>query len=112
MRAEIGGLGRPALGGERPLRIDRGQHPVGRGGERRVRAVAGGLDDRAAVRLDRGAHDRVVARQRGPHRLGLFLPQAGRAFDVGEQERHRSGRRLTHGGKYVSRLRAPDEWDD
>ncbi len=46
----------------------------------------------AAVRLDRGAHDLVVARQRRPHRLGMLLPQARRTLEVGEQERHRPRR--------------------
>ena len=102
MRAAIEASAGQLSARERSLRVDRGPHPVGGGGEHRVRAVAGGLHDGAAVRLDRGAHECVVARECGPHRLGLFLPQAGRAFDVGEQERHRSGRRLTHGSKYVS----------
>ena len=107
MRAEIGASAGQLSARERTLRVDRGQHPVGRGGERRVHAVARGLDDGAAVRRDRVAQDRVVARERSPHRVGLFLPQARRTLDIGEQERHRSGRCLTHDLKYVSRLRAP-----
>jgi hypothetical protein len=43
----------------------------------------------AVVPLDSGPEARVVFRDEGAHRLGLFLLQARRAFDVGEQERHR-----------------------
>ena len=55
MRAEIAASAGQLSAREGSLRVDRGQHPVDRGGEHRVRAVAGGLDDRAAVRLDCGA---------------------------------------------------------
>ena len=50
-------LGRPALGTKGSLRVDRGQHPVGCGGEGDMHAVTGGLDDRATVRCDRDAQD-------------------------------------------------------
>jgi hypothetical protein len=50
-------------------------------------AIARGLDDHASVAFDRGAHERIVARQRGPHGLLLPLPELGAALDVGEQKR-------------------------
>ena len=37
---------------------------------------------------DRGPQDLVMADQREAHGVGLFLPQPGGTFDVGEQERH------------------------
>ena len=37
-----------------------------------------------------------MALERRPHRVGMLLPQAGRALEIGEQERHRSRRQLPH----------------
>ena len=54
----------PRLGPERPLRGDGGADRVMGIGEHCVGAVARGLDDDAAVLVDRGAHDLVVAGQR------------------------------------------------
>ena len=74
-------------------RVD-GGHGVGEGGER---AVAGRLEHVPAVRFDGLADDRVVAFQFDAHRVGLLLPQARRALDVGEQERHDARGSLRHG---------------
>ncbi len=38
-------------------------------------------------------HCAVQTRHRGRHRRRLGLPQLGRALDVGEQQRHRPGRK-------------------
>ena len=51
-----------------------------------VDAVAGGLHDHAVVLGDCTPHDLVVARQALAHGVGMLLPQAGRALDVGEEE--------------------------
>jgi len=34
----------------------------------------------------------IVAGQRRPHRLGVLLPEAGAALDVGEEKGDRAGR--------------------
>ena len=55
-----------------------------------MHAVAGHLDDGAAVALDGRARQRVVARERRLHPLGVRFPQARAALDVGEEERRHS----------------------
>ena len=40
--------------------------------------------------VDSRLEQRVVARERCPHRLGRLLPEGSAAFDVGEEERHRT----------------------
>ena len=87
-------LGARARAARRSPRVDR----VGRGGERGVHPVAGGLHHVAVVRLDRRTQDLVVAGERGLHRVGVLLPEAGRALDVGEEEGDRPGRQVSHGG--------------
>ena len=82
--------------GQRELQVDDRGDRVERIVEDGVDAVAQHLDDGAAVPLHRAAHERVVARERGPHPLGLLLPEPAAAFDVREQERDEAGRVL-HG---------------
>ncbi len=83
--------------GERGLKCDDGCHRVRGIGKRRVDAVAGRLDHAAPVHFDGGAHQRVVLRH-GPRRaLRVLFPHPGAAFDVGEQEGDRVGRRI-HAG--------------
>jgi len=77
---------------DRALRRDGRVDAVRRRREDRVSAVAGLLHHVPAVRHDRVPQDLVVARERGSHLARLLLPEAGRAFDVGEQEGDRSGR--------------------
>ena len=57
-------------------------------------AVAPALDDVPVVGLDRRAEARVVLRDEVAHLLGRVLPQARRALDVSEQERHGARRRM------------------
>jgi hypothetical protein len=71
------------------LRIDRGTDRVVRGREGSMEPAAGGLDDVPVVRRDRAAQDLLVPRKRGLHRLGVLLPEARRALEVGEDEGHR-----------------------
>ena len=54
----------------------------------------------AAVGFDRLAEEGVVASQGSLHRLGVLLPEAGAAFDVGEEKSDRAGGKCRH-------LRAP-----
>ena len=67
-----------------------------RSGECRVHPVAGHLDHRAVVGIDRVAQDLVVARQRRLHRVRELLPQARRALEIGEEERDCAGGQLRH----------------
>ena len=86
----------PLLAGQRALRVDRSRHCVGCSAERSVQAIAGGLHHMAVALLHRASQDLVVARQRIAHRLGMLLPEAGRALEIGEQERHRPRREVSH----------------
>ncbi len=61
-----------------------------------VDAVAGHLHDVSVVGGDCVTQDPVVACQHVFHRLGVLLPEAGRALEVGEQERDRPGRQVSH----------------
>jgi hypothetical protein len=81
---------------ERQLRVHRGGDRVVSGVEGSVEPVAGRLDHEAIVRLDGGAHDRIVTGERRPHRLGMLFPEARRALEIGEQERDGSRRHLAH----------------
>ena len=75
--------------------------------ERGVDAVAGRLDDVAAVRA-RSPSRRIASwrASAAAHRVGVLLPQARRALEVGEQERHRPRRQLRHLGSPRSAARS------
>ena len=91
----------PRRRAQRALRGHRRAHAVVGGPERRQRAVAGALHHLPAVTLDRVAHETVVMGQRGPHRVGMLLPQARRTLQIGEQEGQRLSRRA-HVGDVAS----------
>ena len=59
--------------------------------EDRVHAIADGLENHTALRIDRLPQDRIVARKGCWHRLWVLLPQLRAAFDVGEAEGERAG---------------------
>jgi hypothetical protein len=82
------GLG-PRFGRHALLDLDRGRDRVRRRGEHRGDPITHPRQHRAVVRVYRVAQDLVVARQRLRHRLRQFLPQARRALEIGEHERHR-----------------------
>ena len=65
----------PVLVAQRELPGNGGVDRVGRGGERCVDTVAGGLHEMAAVGLDRLAQQVIVAGQGVAHRVGKLLPQ-------------------------------------
>jgi hypothetical protein len=46
------------------------------------------------LRFDGLAQDGIMALMRNGHRVGLFLPQAGAAFDIGEQKGDCAGREV------------------
>ncbi len=74
------GIGQGALDRYRRMQ------PVERIVEGGVDAIASRLHDGAVVRLDRGAQERVVARQRGPHAVRVLRPQPGAPLDVGKEQ--------------------------
>jgi hypothetical protein len=55
--------------------------------------VTAGSEDGAAVTIDGGPEELVMARHRRRGLLAVRGPQASRVLDVGEAERHRAGRR-------------------
>jgi len=65
-------------------------------GERGVDSVTRGLDHDPAPRLDRGAEELIVARQRAPHRVRMLLPEPRRRLEVREEKRHRPGGQRCH----------------
>ena len=82
----------------RTLQLQRACHRVGGAGERDDEAVALTLLDgpHTVVGWRRVGQGLVEARDGGLHRLGLGFPQPRRTFDVGQQQRDRSSRKLTH----------------
>ena len=82
----------------RPLQIERGGHRVGRASERDHEAVTLALLDRANPIMggDDIRQHLIQARHSNGHHVRLGFPQARRALDVSQQQRHRSGRQLAH----------------
>ena len=56
-----------------------------------MESIAGGLDDVAAVTLDRLAQKPVMAGQGAFHRLGILFPELGAAFNIGKKKSYGSG---------------------
>ena len=77
-----------------PLQIEGARHRITGAGERDDEAVALALLHRPhpAVAGDDVRECAVEPRDGFRHLLGLGLPQPRRALDVGQQQRHRSGR--------------------
>lgn len=82
----------------RPLQRQRTCGRVAGPGERDDETVALALFDgtHSAVAVDEPRQRRVQARHRLTHLGGLVLPQGGGTLDVGQQQRHRSGRQFAH----------------
>ena len=81
----------PGVCRQRALRGKTRRERVGRDRKRRMRTIAGRLDEITIVRLDGFAQDRIVMRECLLHRRVLRLPQPRAALDVGEQECDRAG---------------------
>jgi hypothetical protein len=92
--------GPPLLSFECDLRLDRCGHGRRRGRKHGMKSVTGALDHDAAVSGHSVGEQLVVARQRDLHFIGLLFPQLGRALEIGEQERHRSGGQLAHSASH------------
>ena len=99
----------PRLRADHKLRINRGADRTVRGREHRVHPVAASLHHLAAVRRDRVPQDRVVAGERGAHRIGLLIPQTRRHLEIGEQEGHRPRWQLHHHHPSPVRPRQPSK---
>ena len=82
----------------RTLQLQCACHRVGRAGERDDETVTLALLDRphTTVGCDSFGQGVVEAFDGGLHHLGLGLPQPRRTFDVGQQQRDRSSRKLAH----------------
>ena len=90
----------PGVRVQRALRRETCRDGIRRNRKRAQCTVASGLDEIAAVRLDRVAQDRIVLRERLLHGCVLRLPQPRAALDVGEQERDRAGRQQAIGARH------------
>ncbi len=88
----------PRLAMERALRFECRGKSVGRRVERRAEGVPARLEDVAVVIVDAVAQQRIVARERSAHRIGVRFPQPRAALDVGEEQRDGAGRNVCHRG--------------
>ena len=77
---------RPHLLAQRLLGLERRGHRIRGAGERRHHAVAFALlaGPHAAVTTDCFRQQRIMYPNRRGHRIGIQLPQSGRALDVGQ----------------------------
>ena len=82
---------------QRLLERHRGLHGVERVVEGGEQAVAGRLDDDAAVAFDGHPGPRIVLREGAGHALALLFPQTGAALDVREQDGDYAGRHIQSG---------------
>ncbi len=88
---------------QRQLQLDRRTQRRERIWKCRVDPVARHLDDAPAVLRHRRVCERIVPRERRTHPLGVLLPQAAAAFDVGEEQGgDRSGRALRPRGTILA----------
>jgi len=83
---------RPLLLGQRALRGSGCGQGIGRGGEGHEERVAFGGDLDSCAVADRGPHDVRMPVQQIPIAVRQLGQDARGAFDIGEQERHRTGR--------------------
>jgi hypothetical protein len=89
-------VGRPWLGGEPALRGRGGGHRPGSGGEGDEERVPLGADLHAVLGGEGRPQDLLVASEDGRPAVALLLEETGRPFDIGEEERDRSGEKLGH----------------
>ena len=80
------------------LQLQRTRHRIAGTRERDYKAIALALFDRAHAVMggDDLTHRAIEPRDGGRHLLRLRLPEPRRALRVGQQQRHRSGRKLAH----------------
>jgi hypothetical protein len=95
-----GGLFRPLLRPQRALRRECGLDRARRCCERGAEGIASSLEDVPAVSLDAFPQERIVTRERCPHRVVMGCPQPGAAFDIGEQKGHRTARQRRIGTRF------------
>jgi hypothetical protein len=74
------------------LRVNGRVHSGPGRGEHGANTVARVLEQPTTPSLDTFTQHGVMSGQRDPHRVGVGLPQPGRALDIGEQKRQRSSR--------------------
>ena len=73
---------------QRELCRGRGAYAVGRRLEHRTERVTDGLEDDTTATFNGTMQQRVVARERHFHRVGVVFPHPSAVLDVREQERH------------------------
>jgi len=86
----------PRFAVHRTLRIQRRLQSIARGRKGDEEGIAHDLEYKAMVRLHRRAHDLVMPLARRFPLGGMRLRQLRAAFNIGEQERDRTGRKVGH----------------
>ena len=94
---------------QRPLRSDRSVDSRPRRGERRSHAVTGVAEQKAVVRLNRGAQHLVMRHKGRPHRSRVSFPPTGRPLDIGEQKRHHPRRSSRRHGIALAHFMCPSK---
>jgi hypothetical protein len=88
--------GGPVMARQGPLDLKRAPHRLLRARERHEKRIPLGVHLMAALGGDRGADQPLVLGQNLRVALPQRLDQPRRTLDVGEQERDRAARKLTH----------------
>src|SRR6202158_2489066 len=86
----------PALAVDRALRVEGRACGVAGTFEHRAERIADDLKHMAPVRVYRALEQRVMARLRLLHRIGMLLDQSRRALDVGEKKGYGAGWKRLH----------------
>ena len=86
----------PALAVERALRVEGRACGVAGIFEHRAEGITDDLEHVAAMRVDGALEQRVMARLRLLHRIGMLLDQLRRALDVGEKKGYGAGWKRLH----------------
>src|ERR1700737_5556648 len=86
----------PALAVDRALRVQGRACGVAGIFEHRAERIADDLEHVAAVRVYRALEQRVMARLRLLHRIGMLLDQSRRALDVGKKKSYGAGWKRLH----------------
>ena len=91
----------PAFSMQRALRVQRRVERVAGVLERRAETIADDVEHAAVMRADRAFQQRVMARQRVLHRVGVLLEEPRRALDVGEEEGDGAAGQRVHASSVV-----------
>ena len=81
---------------ERALHLDRARQRIARTVEHDCEPIATSREHDPCVTFDRPAHQLVMTRQSGAHRVDVGFPPARRTLNIREQKRHRPRRNVRH----------------